>query len=112
MLTCPRCDEASTSRLRVLMPSFGSVVTCPTCKTPLRNTSRRSINYSVAVILSFIPMSRIADEGLIATVVLLSALSALACYLYVRFIRLEPIIVELDPKKWTERRTAHPSVRS
>jgi uncharacterized protein YbaR (Trm112 family) len=111
MLTCPRCGEASISRLRVLMPSFGSVVTCPACKTSLRNTSRRSVNYSVAVVLSFVPLSRMTDQWWVATVVLLTVLSALSCYLYVRFLRLEPITVELDPEKWTQRRALRSTVR-
>jgi uncharacterized protein YbaR (Trm112 family) len=104
MLTCPSCGAASISNLRALTPSFGSVVTCPVCKTPLRNTNRRSTNYSVATVLSFIPLSRISDGQPVMTVVSLTALAVLACYLYGRFIRLEPIIVELDPNKWTARR--------
>lgn len=110
MLTCPHCGEASISALRVLTPSFGSVVTCPACETPLRNTSRRSTNYSVAIVVPFILLSGLIDKWPVVTVVLLTALAVLACYLYVRFIRLEPIAVELDPNKWTVRRALRRSV--
>jgi uncharacterized paraquat-inducible protein A len=109
MLTCPRCGEASISALRVLKPSFGSVVTCPACETPLRNTSRRSTNHSLAIVLSFIFLQGFIDKWPVVTVALLTALALLACYVYVRFARLEPIAVELDPNKWTARRASRRS---
>jgi uncharacterized membrane protein YobD (UPF0266 family) len=90
----------------VLKPSFGSVVKCPACETRLRNTSQRSTNYSVAIVLSFITLSGLINRWPVVTVMLLTALAVLACYVFVRFVRLEPIAVDLDPNKWMARRAS------
>lgn len=106
-MRCSGCGATSISALRVLMPSFGSVVTCPTCMTPLRNTSRLSVKCSAAMVLALVPVARLTDDAPILMTMLFAAFVAIGCYVYLRFARLEPITVELDPQSWTVRKALH-----